>query len=186
MDLHLNRKVLTGGVVAGLLSLLTLWLVGRIGGYEARILLESSLPTIRFLCSTTAAAAATVIALMLTLLSLSESHETSFRAAHYGRIQGIALLSTITLVVSILVLLLLVVPIQESEKIPARAYEVLYYVILGTAALLGGLIVAIMLMLYEAIVGLVQWAHPETDSHLIVDEEDEEEDVEEEPSGGGR
>lgn len=168
----MNRKVIVGGAFAGLLSLVALWSVGRLGGYEARVLLESTLPTIRFLCSTTAAAAATVIALMLTLLSLTTSHDTHFRPEHFGRIRGIALMSTICLVVSILVLLVLVVPLEESEKVPPETYEVLYYGILGAAAVLGGMIVSIMLMLYEAIVGLVQWAHPEADSHLIHDEDE--------------
>lgn len=173
MKLYLNRKVLTGGSLTGILSLLALWSVGRLGGYEARILLESTFPSIRFLSSTTATAAATVMALMLTLLSLSASHDTSFRSIHYERIKSIALLSTVCLVVSILVLLLLVLPLQESEKVPEAAYEVLYYVILGAAAFLGGLIVSIMLMLYEAIVGLVAWAQPGGDSDLIEDEENE-------------
>ncbi|MDX1660693.1 MAG: hypothetical protein R3326_02785 [Gemmatimonadota bacterium] len=161
---------LTGGVVAAGLSLLILWMIGRLGAGEARILLESTQPTVRFLCSTTAAASATILALMLTLLGLSETPEEEdreFHSHHFERIRRISLFSTICLTASIFVLLLLVVPLRESDNVPVVSYTILYYVILGTASMLGGLMIAIMLMLYNAIVGLVHMAHPEADSHLV-------------------
>lgn len=167
-----SRGPLVGGIIAAGLSLLILWAAGRVGGGEARMLLESSLPTIRFLCSTTGAAAATILALMLTLLSLSLGHDVTFRERHFERIRRISKMSTICLVGSVFVLLLLVVPIESSERVSGRGYAVVYYVVLGATSLLGGLIVAIMLMLYNAILGLVHLVHPEEDSFLVPDEPD--------------
>lgn len=178
---------LVGGIVAGLLSLVTLWLVGLLGAGEARLLIESTLPTVRFLCSTTATASATILALMLTLLSLSGAHDQEFRRHHFERVEWISLYSTICLTLSVFVLLLLVVPLSESEKIPVQMYTVLYYVILGAASVLGGLIVAIMLMLYTAITGLIRVVHPEVESPLVrTPDEDEPEAIENRDEYGER
>lgn len=184
-----DKGPIIGGIVTGALSLGILWLVGRMGAWEARQLLQSTLPTVRFLCSTTAAAAATILALMLTLLSLSEApEEHEFHTHHFDRIRRISLYSTICLTASIFVLLLLVVPLEESEKVPTESYTILYYVVLATASMLGGLIVAIMLMLYNAITGLIHLVHPEADSHIVrtpdSDSEDATEDAEEAVDGG--
>lgn len=170
-----SRGPLIGGVVTGLLALFTLWTVGRIGGYEAQRLLEGTLPTVRFMSSTTATASATIMALMLTMLSLTIGHDTEFREAHFERIRRIALYSTICLVSSILVLLILVVPLESSDEVSGTWYTVVYYVILGAASMLGGLIVAIMLMLYNAVVGIVQLEMPEVESFLVTDEDEDEE-----------
>lgn len=170
----MQKEPLIGGTVTAVLSLVTLWLVGQIGAGEARLLLESTLPTVRFLCSTTAAAGATILALMLTLLSLCREHERDFQQHYYSRIRQISLYSTICLTLSVFVLLLLVVPLSESEKVPSELYTNFYYVILVAASVLGGLIVSIMLMLYGAIVGLIRVVHPEVESGLLRSEEDAE------------
>lgn len=170
----MQKEPLIGGTVTAVLSLATLWLIGRLGAGEARLILESTLPTVRFLCSTTAAAGATILALMLTLLSLAREHDQTFEESYYGGIRQISLYSTICLTLSIFVLLLLVVPLSESDKVPSELYTNFYYVILVAASVLGGLIVSIMLMLYGAIVGLIRVVHPEAESGLVRSEEDAE------------
>jgi hypothetical protein len=152
----------------------TLWLVGRLGSGEALQLIEATRPTVRFLCSTTALAAATTMALMFTLLSVSLTHDHDFRPQHYSRIRRIAQYSVVCLILSIFVLLLQVVPLVESEKVPVQKYMVLYYTIVVSSSLLGGLSVAIMLMLYDAIASLIEVAHPELDSSLLRTDGDEE------------
>ena len=169
-----HKRPLTAGAVVALLSLLALWLVGRVGSTEARQLLESILPTVRFLCSTTAAGAATTLALMLTLLGFIQSHDAQFRSGFFERVQSISRYCTVCLAASILVLLMLVVPITESDKTPTVAYGALYYVILGSASLLGGLMMVIVLMVHDTTVGIVRLLHPDWESDLTHADDDDE------------
>ncbi|MGH7541821.1 MAG: hypothetical protein ACRELC_12560 [Gemmatimonadota bacterium] len=62
-----------GGAVSTIIAVSGLSLVGRVSGFEGRALVESLMPTVRFLASTVATAAATILALMVTLLGLSQS-----------------------------------------------------------------------------------------------------------------
>lgn len=110
-----SKGPLIGGVMSGVLALLILWMVGRLGAGETRLLLESSLPTVRSLCDSTATAAATVLALMLTLLTLSYSPDRKFHDSYYQEIRRIALYSTICITLSIFIMLMLVVPLESAE-----------------------------------------------------------------------
>lgn len=163
------RGPATGGVVATVLLLVMLLLVGRLGPGEAVAQLRSSASSIRFLSSTAAGAAATILALMLTVLSLSHSPDQRFRPEHYRRIRNIARFSTIALTLGVFVLLLLVIPVESAEGLPSAAYSGLYYAIAVASAVLGGLMVAIMLMLYRAITGLIDFFSPSGESWLVDD-----------------
>ena len=161
-----------GGVVAGVLLMLTLLLVGRLAPGEAILQLRASSASIRFLASTSAGAAATILALMLTMLSLSYDPDRRFRRVHYQRIRQVARYSTAALVLGVFVLLLLVIPLEESSPLPGGIFAGLYYLIVIASAALGGMIVAIMLMLYHAIVGLIDFFEPEADNWLVADDGD--------------
>lgn len=160
-----------GGGLAFVVILLGLFTVGSVSGFEARSLLSSMLPTARFLYSAVITASATILALMLTLLSLSYNSQSTLRPVHYNRVKQIALVDTVTFVTAIAFLLVLVVPLRETDNVPASVYQVYFYVALVGAAILGGLVVSIVLMLYTtvrdmiAIVGLGKEDHPliETD-----------------------
>ncbi len=67
----------------------------------------------------------------------------------------LALIDTIALVGSVLVLLLLLnVPLEKTEAVPTWWYSAVYYAVIGASAVLGGLLIAVVLMLYETIKGL--------------------------------
>lgn len=155
-----SRAAYTAGGVAAALILLALWAVGTMGGHEAASLLEATLPTIRFLCSTAAAAAVTILALMLTALSVSQGVDDGLDDDHYSRVRQISMFSIGALIGSVFLLMFLVVPLGESDKVPVQWFTALYYFILSATAVLGGLLVMISLMLYQAIEGMIGVLHP--------------------------
>lgn len=160
------RDALVGGAVAAAVLFLVVIVVGTVSSFEARRLLTSALPTIRFLASSVLAAGATIMALMLTLLSLTYSSEYKFRELHYRRIRQISILSTVSIVSSVVLLLFLGVPVEEAEQLRLY-YDVVYYATTGAASVLGGLLIATVLMLYRTIAGLIDIGHPRGQSQLI-------------------
>ncbi len=169
---RLIRSALSGGGLAALIFMATSLGLGTVGDREALQLLESTLPTIRFLCSAAIGASATVMALMLTLLGLSQDMDSKIHPDYFRRIQHISTMCVICLVGGVGLLLVLSIPLGESDTL-VTWYNVIYYVILVSASLLGGLLVAITLTLRIAVLELVAATHPEASSSMILDEEDE-------------
>lgn len=159
---------ITGGVFTTLFAVGVMVFMGQVGDYEARRLLESTVPTIRFLSSSVMTASATILALMLTMLSLSADAEAELTGAHYQQIQQVSLMAVVALIVSVAVLMILTFPLEESEELTSF-YDLIYYTIMGTSAVLGGMMVALVLMLLNAIREVVQLFHPHGSSRLTRD-----------------
>lgn len=159
-----------GGGVAAVVMFAAVVTVGSITPFVGLKLLQSVLPTIRFLASSGLAAGATVMALMLTLIGLTFTSEWQFRDIHFVRIKQISLLATWTMLVSIFMLLFLGLPVEEAEQLQFY-YDVVYYAVLAAASILGGLLVAVALMLHRTISGLVAIGHPTASSDLIENKE---------------
>jgi hypothetical protein len=168
------RSALSGGGLAALVFLATSIGLGSVGDREAILLLESTLPTIRFLCSSAIGASATVMALMLTLLGLSRDMEGQIRPDYYHRIGDIGTMCVAVMVTGVGLLLVLCIPLEEAEEFHTW-YNIIYYGILVVASLLGGGLVAITLSLRRAVTALVAAAHPDAESPMFVDEDDDEE-----------
>ena len=165
-----TRQVAIAGFVAGAVALAGMLLVNVSSGSEARFLLEAMTPSIHFLCSAVMAASATILALMLTLITFSSGQGTRLKRAHYDRVRQIALVDTITFSAAIVLLLLFSVPLAESADVPAAWYRVVYYAAILYAAALGGALIAIVLMLYRAITDLIGVIHPDEVSDLVEEE----------------
>lgn len=168
-----NRHAYVAGGLSAVLFMATTWVVGSLSGAEAVRLLQSTTPTLRFLCSTTGTASATILALMLTMLALSQTHDRTLKHSHYRRVRQIAVFSIVTLASSVFLLMVLFVPLTDSENLPLGWYTALYYLILAASALMGGLLVMVSLMLFQAIEGLVSLIQPEIDSPIVVQETEE-------------
>jgi len=65
------------------------------------------LPTARFAAAAYVGGGATILAVMLTLITFSITHDLEFRASHYARIGQIATLTTAVIVASVVLLMLL-------------------------------------------------------------------------------
>lgn len=155
------KRALVGGVLAAAIALAGQWFVGQIySGAEARRLIEAMVPSARAVGSSVVTASGTILALMLTMLSLTNQAKTSFDAIFYRRIERIGLLSTIALVTGILLLLFLSIPLQESKNVPNSWYGGVYYVLIALTAGVAGLLVGIVLMLLNAMTSLIAVLRP--------------------------
>lgn len=145
--------------------------VGTASTSEARRLLESVLETARFAASGYVAGGATILALMLTLITFSISHDLEFREVHYRRIRDIAGLTTAVIVASVLLLMFLAFPLAEAEVQPGW-YSWVYYGVLLASAATGGLFISLILMLFYAVRGLIVVGLDHTVSELVVSEDE--------------
>lgn len=143
------------GVAITLCIGLATFLMGYVGNAESRQLVEAILPTSRLLCSTVLTVTATILALMLTLLSLGANPDVELKDAHYYRIRKIAFYDAVVFGAGMVFFLLHCVPVHESDKIPEWWYPTVYYGILALSAILAGSVVSIIAMLYMALRNLV-------------------------------
>lgn len=156
-----SKKALFGGFLAGSIALGGQWLVGQVySGYEARQLLEAVASSSLYLAGSVVTASATIIALMLTMISLSKQTDNEFDSIFFKRIQRIGRLSAIALISGILLLLFLSIPLQESDQVPSYYFKPIYYVLIVFVAGLSGLMVSIILMLLNAINSLISIVKP--------------------------
>ena len=159
------KRALLGGLLAGGVAIGGQFLVGRIyTGTEARQLLEAFVPSARSLGTSVVTASSTILALMLTMISLSRHATSQLEQSFFKRIQRIGLLSTAGLVIAMLLLLFLSIPIQESDQLPSSWYSIVYYTLISITAAVTGLLVAIVLMLYNATQSLVKVLRSNDDS----------------------
>lgn len=148
------RLAAFGGVAAAIIGFGGMAVVGSTTSFEARRLLEAVLPTVRFAASAYVAGGATILALMLTLITFSISHDLEFRSSHYKRIRDISLMATSVIIGSSLLLMFLSFPLDEAE-IATNYYSVVYYSILFGGAVTGGVFISVVLLLFYAVRGLI-------------------------------
>lgn len=176
-----SKKALVGGVLAGSIAFGGQWIVGQVySGYEARQLLEAVASSSLYLGGSIVTASATIIALMLTMISLSKQSNSEFDAIFFKRIQKIGQLSAIALISGILLLLFLSIPLQESDQVPAYYFKPIYYILIVFVALLSGLMVSIILMLLNAINSLINIVSPSFEDDVEEAKEREEQESESE------
>jgi hypothetical protein len=161
-----QTKAVAGGLSVTVIGLIGTLSIGRIAGYEAEQLLEQTLPNINMLCNTIILASATILALLLTLLAFSSSIKADLKSSFYQRVKQVAFVDTSLFVITMVVFLLLNFPAAKSESLPAIWFQSVYYATVLASALVGGMIVSVMILLYETvsdlidIVGLKQDGHP--------------------------
>lgn len=160
------RWALVGGVIAALVAFAAIATVGQLTTGKARRLLEATLPTIRFLASGVLTASVTALALMLTMLGITYSTDFDFREQHYLRIKYISVMASVAVVMSMVLLMFLAVPLDEAESL-RTLYAFVYYGVAVAAAVLGGLVVTMVLILQRAIRSLAAIGHPDAESDLI-------------------
>lgn len=161
-----------GGLVSTLVMASGTFVLGQISGYEAKELLKSSLSGINMLCNTVVLAASTILALMLTLLSLSRAANSNLSKQHYRQVLTMAKADTILIIVAVITFLLLNIPITETEDVPRSWFTIIYYVSLGMAAILGGGLIAVVTMLYGTIANVILIVGLGVTDHPLVNKDD--------------
>lgn len=168
------RRAIIGGSVSAIVIMIGAWLVGEASNSEAFHLFKAALPSTLSFCENLSLALGNILALMLTLLSLSASLDIDIKWEHYQRVKQISWVVTVTLIVTILVMLLLNIPIVESEEKRILWFSTIYYATLFVSAVLGGAFITIVLLLYNTVRDMIGVLDPKSEHHLheIQDEEE--------------
>lgn len=167
------KRAVAGGAVSTLFMAIGTFILGEVSGYQARELLTTSLSGINMLCNTVILGASTILALMLTLLSLSRAAESHLSKTHYRHVLAIARADTILIIVSIITFMLLNLPITETQEVPNSWFATIYYISLGMAAIIGGGFIAVITMLYGTIANVILIVGLRVKDHPLVDNEEE-------------
>ena len=178
MKIHRSTKrAIVGGIISMFILLMGTILLGELSGYEAKILIKNSLGGMNTLCNTIALASATILALLLTLLSLSASSHSKLKEGHYHNVLQIAKVDTAVFVASMLSFLLLNLPITESENVPGNWFNILYYLSLAISSVLSAALIVVVLMLYNTVVDIIKIIGLGVTDHPLVHDEKEEEEA---------
>lgn len=163
-----SKRPVFGGFSITVVGLGAALLIGETGGYKAEQLLDQSVPQMNALCNTIILASATILALLLTLLGLSSGTPFRLKKAFYFRVQQIAFFDATLFVVTMLLFLALNFPVAQSESLPPIWFQALYYSSLGASALVGGMIVTVVLLLYQTVSDLIQIVGYGNDEHPML------------------
>ncbi|MBW3666615.1 MAG: hypothetical protein KY394_03360, partial [Actinobacteria bacterium] len=128
--------------------------------------------TAHFLGTAVVGGAVTVLALLLTLLGLSLGSEHRFSDALYTRAAFLTWLSVAAIVLGTLVLLATAVPVKEVEQL-ATYYAIFYYVLAAALSLLGGIVIAMGIIIGFLLRGLIAIGHSESHSDLLRESDEE-------------
>lgn len=151
-----NKRALYGGIIAAVIVGLGVFLLGNLSGYEAKVLLKTSLPGINTLSNTIVLASATILALLLTLLSVSSTSDSQLKDDHYKQVLLIAKIDTGVFIVALICFQLFNIPITETNTVPASWFSSIYFTTLGISSLLSGALISVAIMLYNAIVNMIK------------------------------
>lgn len=167
------KMPLYGGLLTAVFSGLAVYTLGNLSGYEALQLIDTSIPRISTLFNTIILASATILALILTLLGISSGSESKLKKYHYKQVLSLARFDSFLFIVTLVFFQLLNIPITETENIPTQWYSSIYWVTLFISSLLSGIMVAVILMLYNTIHNIIIIVGLR-EEHPLIDNDDEE------------
>ena len=131
--------------------------------YEARVLFKALVGGGLYLASSLAGGAATILALTLTVLGLTRNSDTRFSNALYGQMRWIAIMAAAVLASSVVALLLMSVPLTRADNIPRGWIKGFYYTVSGVLATSSGAMIALVVMLLTAVLGIIRAVAPDAD-----------------------
>ena len=136
------------------------WSIGNVySAYSAQVLLDSLRNASLYIGSACLGGAATILALILTLVGLVRRADDMPDRDVYADVLKVARNATWTLVASIVLLLLLTGPTSEMEELPKSWYPTLYNILFGAVALTLATLAATIMRLYLTIACILRvWA----------------------------
>lgn len=150
-----QKSAFIGSVIIFVVAIAGFMGVGTIySDTQARGLIEAMVPSLGTLSFAGITATSTVIALLLTVLGMARRADTEFDKTFYIRMRIIAMLGTVAMGVSIILLLILSIPLTENEALQTF-FNVVYYCIMLLASLISALLFGIVITLYETVMGLI-------------------------------
>ena len=169
-----NRKSIYGGLITMVFVALGVFVIGNLSGYEAKQMLEASLPRINMLCNTIILASATILALILTLMGIGSNLESKLKNEFYYNILNVARFDTILFIVALVLFQLFNIPVTESENVEASWYVNIYWTILFLSSFLSGFMVVVILMLYTTVTKIIKVAGLGSEDYFVENDEEDE------------
>lgn len=169
---YIKRALLAGTIALFILSV-GAYTIGNVSGYEAKVLLKSSLAGINMLSNTIILASATILALLLTVLGISSNLNNKIKKEHYKHILLVAKFDTIVFVVALISFLIFNLPITESDSVPSNWYTIIYYATLAISSILGASLIVVVLMLYSTVATMIKSIGLGQEDLYIEDNDDE-------------
>ena len=137
------------------------WATGDIySSAEATVLIQALSRAGLYLASAIVTAAATTLALMLTLIGMLKRMESDFDDRTYRNVDLIALLASFTMAIGLAVLLAFTLPVGEFEQLPPGWYIWLYEGLYAATVLMVGMFAATVTILYRTVRQVIQRMTP--------------------------
>jgi hypothetical protein len=149
------KRPIIGGIVFAVVMGLCTFTFGEISGFKARELLVHSMSGILTLCYVMILGSIYILVIILYLLSVKIPIDSVLRHHHFHLLATIAKVDTILIITAIITLLLLNIPITQTDIIPDSWYSTIYYLILAIASILGGGFISVIIMIYETITMII-------------------------------
>jgi len=142
------------------IAMVGFFLVGQVySEIQSRQLLEAIAPSLRTLCFAVITASATIIPLLMTMISLANRTDREFDQSFYIRLRIITFLGTVAIVSATLLLLVISIPLTETERL-RQWYGVIYVANVAGASTIASLLVGIVVTLYKTMGGLLEHLIP--------------------------
>lgn len=122
---------------------------------EKQKMIESMTPAIQMLGFATSTATGTILALMLTILGLIQETQIKSKNYFYRNIEKISLLCTADFIISILILSLVTIPFSQLTTSSQLLINGLFYSLIFCNAIISGLLVTIILMIFDTVKGMI-------------------------------
>ena len=155
---------IAGGIIMAVFTLIGLLIGGQVSSHNSALqLIEVMSPPLQMLGFATITATITMLALLLTMLGVIKQADIDYAKTFYDLMERISFLDTILLIASAGLLTILAIPITEAEtNVSEQAATVLYYTLLFVNAAISGLLVAAVLMLFDAIKSVIRTLRVQT------------------------
>ncbi len=170
-----SRLPFLWGCAAALIGLGTTYITGMVSGFEAKTMLQDSLTRINTFCNTVILGSATILALLFTVIGFVNNHKKKFDSSFYNRIKQVAFFTTWTFIAGMLLFLLLNFPISNSDSLSNQYYQIAYYITLGASSLVGGMMIFVIVLLYQTIVDLANLLGGDKEVEYLLETTEEEE-----------
>jgi len=156
----LKERYLRNPLVISIASLMIILFgsiyVGEFNKYEAKELIENSVSGLNTLNNTIVLASATILASLLSSLSITSRTNSKLTKDHYDLILLIAKIDTAVFVVSLVFFLLFNLPVTQSDSIDESLYTPLYYGSIIVASAISAALIYVVLLLYYSIISMIQ------------------------------
>jgi len=146
-----SRTPLLGGLAITIVGFGASFLIGDINSEQGHAFVVKAQNNINALCSVIIFVSATILTLMFTVLSISTNSRIKLKSEFYRRIKQIALYDILLFVITTLMFLIFNFPAEETGFIPTKYYKTIFHLTVFATSFIGGLLVALMLMIYFTI-----------------------------------